>query len=151
MNSFRTPYIDWNREGCGRPWNWTAGYTRNSKFASTSMSCGPSMNQTDPFAAGRGNSQNSHVDNTSVVARCRNSRSQTGRTSPNLLWLQCPSFSVSWAKYSCRKNMSAIGLFIHIVNVTHEENRDWREMLPWPFKSWIEDKCCDSWFKSWNM
>jgi hypothetical protein len=30
----------------------------------------------------------------------------------------------------------------HIVDISHDENRDWREMLPWPFKSWIEGKCC---------
>jgi hypothetical protein len=33
-------------------------------------------------------------------------------------------------------------LFIHVVNVTYDQNRDWTEMLPWPFKSWIEGKCC---------
>jgi hypothetical protein len=44
--------------------------------------------------------------------------------------------------YSGRKNMETIRLFINIVYISQDENRDWREILPQPFKSWIEGKCC---------
>jgi uncharacterized membrane protein len=31
--------------------------------------------------------------------------------------------------------------FLDSVYVSPDENQDWKELLPWPFKSWIESKC----------
>jgi hypothetical protein len=47
-----------------------------------------------------------------------------------------------WSSIQWQEKDVDDSFMIHIVYTSHQENRDWMEMLPWPFKSWVEGKYC---------